>query len=265
MRFSQFFGVMFWLFSQVGYTATDFINDVPDFSQGDIEHGQEYCAPVAVSNSLVWLTDRQQDQVALIETLASKDYMNTDLKIGTNVIGVMNGVKKITNELFGGYESLEYQGWRKSNQDVTQKLPDINWLLAGISKRSAVWLNIGWYQYDSDSQQYIRNGGHWVTVVGYENDSLVIHDPATKTKTNNPFGNEYVRLNKISAGLLTGKDKGLPMSAEGYYYLDGMHLKSGTDYGIIDGAVVLKLADDVANEKPINAAPARTSRISQAW
>jgi hypothetical protein len=30
MRFSQFFGVMFWLFSQVGYTATDFINDVPE-------------------------------------------------------------------------------------------------------------------------------------------------------------------------------------------------------------------------------------------
>jgi hypothetical protein len=223
------------------------MNDVPDFSQGDIEHGQEYCAPVAVSNSLVWLTHQQLDQLALIETLASKDYMNTDLKIGTNVVGVMNGVKKIATELFGGYESLEYQGWRKNNQTVTQKLVDTNWLLAGVTQQSAVWLNIGWYQYDSDNQRYIRHGGHWVTVVGSENDRLVIHDPATKTTSNNPFGNEYVRLNKISAGELMGKDKGLPISADGYYYLEGIHLKSGTDYVIIDGAVALKLLDPVAS------------------
>ncbi|MGL1958357.1 MAG: hypothetical protein OCD00_13680 [Colwellia sp.] len=222
---------------------SSYINDIPDFTQTDIVgsksgHGQQYCAPVSVSNSLVWLSRNQIQQKALIHKLASKSYMNTSLKNGTGTSGVLVGVSKVSKEIFGGYRHLEYQGWRKHPSEYSNdtKHPQIEKIKSFVTKTSAAWVNIGWYKYDSKNNEYKRIGGHWVTVVGSTPNQLIIHDPSPRA--GNSFSNEYVSYSEIKSGKLTGLKYGLPTSAKGYFKLgSGMHKKQRADFAIIDGVI----------------------------
>ena len=97
---------------------SELINQIPDLTQSRITgwqygYGSEFCAPVAVSNSLSWMTDRLHDQIELTKLLASSRYMNTDVWRGTRTTDVLNGVHAFVIDVFGGYSSLEYQGWKK--------------------------------------------------------------------------------------------------------------------------------------------------------
>jgi hypothetical protein len=99
----------------VATSGGNLLHDVPDFTQTDVRgaasgNGQQYCAPVAVANSFMWLGEDTQDQLLLIEKLASRDYMNTSLKNGTGTTGVLRGADKLAIEMFGGYAQLEYVG-----------------------------------------------------------------------------------------------------------------------------------------------------------
>jgi hypothetical protein len=222
---------------------TAYINEIPDFTQSRITgwqygHGSEYCAPVAVSNSLMWMTDLSSEQADLAKLLASGRYMNTDIWKGTTTTKLLRGVDAIARDLLGGYVSLEYQGWKKHPVQFSTgtKVPDIHWITDGISKDSAVWLNVGWYQYDRVNDIYHRVGGHWVTLVGYDDSILIIHDPAPRAGQS--FANEHVYTARIGSGILTGRLSGLPRPARGYLLLGkGMHLKSIADVAIVDGAV----------------------------
>jgi len=54
----------------------------------------------------------------------------------------------------------------------------------------------------------------------------------------------------IGSGRLTGKQSGLPRSAKGYYKMTGgMHVKKTADFGILDGAVVLKMGEKAAQRQ----------------
>ncbi|MEW8367256.1 MAG: hypothetical protein AB2700_13500, partial [Candidatus Thiodiazotropha taylori] len=124
-----------------------YINQIADFTQTDITfagsgNGQQFCAPVAVSNSLVTMGGSYQ-QLEMISLLASSDYMSTSLVNGTGTTGVLRGVNRIANEMFGGYRILEYQGWRKHPKKYSagSRLPDLDRLKSAISSRSAAWLN----------------------------------------------------------------------------------------------------------------------------
>ena len=222
---------------------TAYINEIPDFTQSRITgwqhgHGSEYCAPVAVSNSLIWMANYRGEQADLAKLLASSGYMNTDVWRGTTTSDLLRGVDAIARDLFGGYISLEYQGWKKHPIQFStgKKIPDIDWITDGISKDSAVWLNVGWYQYDWLNDIYHRVGGHWVTLVGYDSNILIIHDPAPRA--GQAFANEYVYTSRIGSGILAGRLSGLPRPARGYLLLGkGMHVKSIADVAIVDGAV----------------------------
>jgi len=222
---------------------TAYINEIPDFTQSRITgwqhgHGSEYCAPVAVSNSLTWMTNYRREQADLSKLLASSKYMNTDVWKGTRTTDFLTGVHAIAMDLFGGYSSLEYQGWKKHpvQYSTGTGVPDIRWITDGIGKDSAVWLNVGWYQYDWQNDIYHRVGGHWVTLVGYDTSILVIHDPAPRAGQS--FANEYVHTSRIGSGTLAGIIPGLPRPARGYLLLgEGMHVKKVADVAIVDGAV----------------------------
>ena len=226
---------------------TKFINEIPDFTQSNIVgkgsgNGQQYCAPVSVSNSLVWLNRNKNQQETLIHKLASKAYMNTSLKNGTGTTGVLKGVDRISRELFGGYLNLEYEGWRKHPKKYSRgiKQPNIEKIKSFTTEKSVAWVNVGWYKYNSNKNEYKRIGGHWVSLVGSTDNQLVFHDPAPRA--GNKFSNEYVNYSKISSGRLTGKKYGLPIAAKGYIKLNnGMHKKKSADAAIIDGVVYLSL------------------------
>ena len=236
------------LSTPLAYANTRYINQIADFTQTDVigasyGNGQQFCGPTAVSNSIIWLSNDRYSQLDLIKKLASKPYMNTSLKNGTGTKGMLRGIHKITNELFGRYTSLSYQGWRKHQKKYStdKKVPDLKWLQQGISAESSVWLNIGWYKRAPNHVDLIRTGGHWVTLVGYQgNNTLILHDPSPRAGKS--FANEYVRIEELKSGKLTGKKQGLPIDAKGFLALkEGMHMKKKADYAIIDGAIQLRL------------------------
>jgi hypothetical protein len=225
--------------------------------------GRSHCGPVSVSNSLMWLAengfenlsprlkDRRKAHFEVARSLGSKEYMNTNLKTGTGAGGVLEGLGRYIKDKGYEYRYLKFQGWRKHPErfGLSEPIPDLNWLKSGIEGNAGVWLNVGWYKYNPWTNEYARIGGHWVTLVGYGVDEkgkadhaiLIIHDPAPRGGKD---PHDYVRMELIDAGRLTGKQSGLPRSAKGYYKMTGgMHVKRTADFGILDSAIVLKMND----------------------
>ena len=247
---------------------TEKVKSTPDMTQTDPaaklpNGGRSHCGPVAVSNSLMWLAgngfenlspnlqDRRKAHFEIARSLGSKKYMNTNLKTGTGAGGILEGLARYIEDKGYEYRYLKFQGWRRHREqfDLGEPIPDLNWLKSGIKGNSTAWLNIGWYKYNPWTNEYARIGGHWATLVGYgvaEKGKpypaiLLIHDPAPRCGKS---PHEYVRMELISSGRLTGRQSGLPRSAKGYYKMTGgMHVKKTADFGVLDGAVVLKMKE----------------------
>ncbi|MBN2138546.1 MAG: hypothetical protein JW720_12130 [Sedimentisphaerales bacterium] len=246
-------------------TQTDRLAELPG-------GGKTYCGPVAVSNSLFWLSengfanltsglaDRRDAHFELARTLGSKRYMNTSLRTGTGADSILDGVDRYLEDRGYEYGYLKFQGWRKHPGRFSSgvAVPELDWIKRGIVGDSGVWLNVGWYKYDSSSGEYARVGGHWVTLVGYgvdekgrgNSDILIVHDPAPRCGKE---PHEYVRMELIGDGRLTGKYSGLPRPAKGYYKMaGGMHVKKTADFAILDGVVVLRMPERVVNTRGQN-------------
>lgn len=222
-----------------------FYNEIPDLLQtlntadfaGD---GQQFCAPVSVSNSLVWLEGNkdQQYQIDLVHKLSSPAYMNTNTTNGTSVMEVTKGVHKYANERWGRYKNLEYSGWSKVQPEFRSllKKPTIDWMTQPLHRKGAAWINLGWYKQKGGN--YIRTGGHWVTLVGYERGKLVIHDPASRS--GKEFSNQFVSVRMLQEGqLISGSRK---TSATNHFAItDGMKISSKANIAIIDGVVKFEL------------------------
>ncbi|MCB1865047.1 MAG: hypothetical protein KDG50_06425 [Chromatiales bacterium] len=158
------------------------LDGVPDLSQhdpalGDAARAENLCAPVAVSDSLAWLagdTDRAR-QIALARRLA--DLMGTSPHAGTPPAGLVAGVERHLREVGTPIARLEYAGFRPvATRHRSRAVLGLDWIVAGLGPRRAVWLNVGWYRSPSPGY-YRRIGGHWVVAVGYRDGRLAIHDP----------------------------------------------------------------------------------------
>lgn len=228
--------------------------------------GRTYCGPVAVSNSLMWLADNgfealapklkdhRKAHIEIARSLGSEEYMNTNLKTGTGAGKVLQGLARYIEDKGYEYRYLKFQGWRTHPRKfgMGEAVPELDWIKKGIQGDSAVLLNAGWYKFNPRTGEYARIGGHWVTLAGFGVDEkgkedpaiLIVHDPAPRCGKG---PNEYVRMELISSGRLTGKQTGLPRSAKGYYKMaGGMHVKSTADFAILDGVVVLKMKEKAA-------------------
>jgi len=239
-------------------TADEFA-EIPDLTQTDPElglrgGGNSYCGPVAVSNSLMWLgrarcpglipegENPKQQQIELVHRLSSNRYMGTSWKSGTGGIGLLRGLHRYLEHHGCAYRRLRYQGWRGHPREFTTgvKVPDLDWIRAGVERGGASWINVGWYQQSDGGRAYRRNGGHWLTVVapGRDGAALILHDPAPYAGTD--FANEVVRAERIDSGWLIEQKAAFP--ARGYHRLTGgMHVKREGELAILDGAVVLDL------------------------
>lgn len=236
---------------------TSKVNETPDYYQLDNAYGgfhnggAVFCGPTTASNSLMWLSDNGYPELAgnynddkyaqfkMIETLGSDSYMGLGSGgVGPN--GICYGVNKYIKAKGLNYKSMKYQGWRSvaSAYYTGTKTPSMEWLKEGLMGTGSVWLNYGWYNYSNNTNTYNRNGGHWMTLVGFgwdgnskEPNCLIVHDPWTGNTFNN-----YRKMSKITSGKLAGDYTGLPRNASGYY-----KYWTGSKYGIIDGVVVLKM------------------------
>lgn len=221
--------------------------DIPDLTQTRVAgrthgDGQMYCAPVAVSNSLAWLLD-ENDQISVAKKLASQSYMNTSLKNGTGTVGVLRGVAKYLGSKGIQPSSLLYQGWRKHLKQYRsgEKQPQIRFIKHHVGRKRAAWINIGWYR--KEGRNYRRVGGHWVTLVGHsktEAHSFYLNDPSPRSGMS-PNTNK-VLVAPIRSGKMIGKKTGLPVVANGYFQItSGLNLPGKADVAIIDGVVGLEL------------------------
>lgn len=199
------------------------LRGTPDLCQADKaarlpKDGKGFCAPVAVSNSLVWLArngypdllpktgSRRMTQPQLAMLLGKPGYMDTSDDLGTSPTDLLTGISRFLGETGYDYEYLAYQGWRNHPAAMSgnREKPDIDWIKDGLVGDSAVWLNVGWYAYDPMTEIYERKGGHWVTLVGYGVDRkgranpeiLIIHDPSTRSGRPRPKPGNAPELQK---------------------------------------------------------------------
>ena len=243
---------------------------IPDLTQTDPRGnfpagGVTYCGPVAVSNSLWALFGKEYEaretftQFDLVHELASQPFMNIDVSKGCTVKQLVRGVDTYLRRQGEKNYYLKFQGWRPhDNRHATGLFgPRITWIKSILdAPRGAVWLNVGWYCETPDKGSYRRIGGHWVTAVGYgidekgrsNTDYLIIHDPAPRA---GPPAPEFVKLSRITSGVLTGVHKNLPRPAAGFYLMQGgMHLKREAHHAILDGAVGLVLREQKQKSEP---------------
>ena len=230
--------------------------EIPDFLQTDREAGfanagSQYCAPTAVSNSLMWLGANGYDdlrpegsekraQTEMIRALSGKRFMKTSPAIGTDPAQLLHGVEGYVTAAGYSIAELSYEGWRPVPSDYDAgEFPVLDDIRNAIADdQSAVWLNVGWYTYDEESGHYARTGGHWVTVVGFDGDDLLIHDPAPSAGKG--FRTQQISLEEIAEGQLTGRQENLPRDAAGYYEVGG-EMATGGKTCILDGVVFLRL------------------------
>ena len=234
------------------------LRSMPDFCQRDTtygtlpENGEHHCGPTAVSNALCWLYMQgcerllpgkgpgPKEQFELIRILGTDDYMGT-ASTGTSRTRLMNGLKKYAFEK--GYRStIEYMGWTTKNYRVGPT-PQVPWMLDRMSGNSDLIINIGFYTFDPAAKRYRRSAGHYVTAVGYDvsRDTVFvyIHDPSSRSGMQKR--SEKCQLVPLADGTTMQNKDGDPFSGEGFFRLDGVKLKGGSDCAIIDGAIAFAL------------------------
>lgn len=212
-----------------------------------------YCAPVAVSNSLMALFGEDLKwegitQFDMVKTLASVGYMNTHRQHGTHLNQLMRGVERFVRERGVEDFTVRFQGYLPHERRYGPPLrrPELRWIQSHLAKGGAAWLCVGWYTYDGEKKEYTRTGSHWVTVAGYGADAhgeedpemLIIHDPSSTTGRR--WQQEYVKLIRLTEGTLIGVREHQKLRAPGIYRLaDGMHIHPEADVALLDGVVGL--------------------------
>lgn len=238
---------------------TSLSDSIPDYYQRDMafggfeDGGAMYCGPVTASNALMRLYqkghselltptgDTKRDQYNLIKQLGSSDYFRTGSK-GTNPGRIASGLKKFFEDRDLDAK-IDYLGWRyvRGEFRTGRTVPELKLLKQGLHTHDAVLINLGWYRYDAEKNEYTRTGGHWVTLVGYGHDgekenpsALIFHDSETRTRFN-----DYIETEQIRDGTLKGTISGLPRNANRFV----KYRLSSTRAGIIDGALLIDLPE----------------------
>lgn len=214
--------------------------------------GRMFCAPVAVSNSLMAIFADEfgregMTQLDLVLLLASDGYMYTHPEKGTKPGQLLRAVQRFVRKRGIADFSLRFQGLRDHEHQFGRGFhkPQLRWIQSSLARGAGVWLNIGWYHFDPNTAVYQRHDGHWLTAVGYgldargepDPDMLVVLDPRTA-------GLSHVKLTPRRSGTIEGASKNFAFPANGIYQLEtGLPLKKGADYALLDGVVVLSLGE----------------------
>jgi hypothetical protein len=188
------------------YTAK--VADTPRFYQRDPRMdlsvaGDNFCVPVAASDSFVYFAahgfdrlvpidsgDLEVVQGELVKTLASDGYMSTNPDSGTTPSNAMTGIRRYVQEHGYVCQRLEYAGWRPLQRRwlgaAVAAAPSLNWIKAAVAApNGTAWLEIGYYIRGESPGQWRRVSGHSVVVVGYGTDGtrtdshiLLVDNPA---------------------------------------------------------------------------------------
>ena len=237
---------------------------MPNISQADQRNELlksnpvSHCAPVAVSNTLMYLARvyfkshptqlvesssgelGDESQFRLIEELSK--HMKTSSTEGTTPQELMDGLEKYLTDRHYQFEKREWKGWGNGEVSSLAPPPEVEWILKNTLDSSDVIFHLGWYKEGEDST-YPRFGGHFVTSAGYrkkpevEEVELIVHDPAKRSE-GIPANCDVV---KIQDGILIGKKSAT--LAENYLKVTGIRVNTsrGADIAVMDGAFAFKV------------------------
>ena len=227
--------------------------ETPNFCQADTRYGilpnsgASYCAPVSVSNLLIYLNKKgfynftntkkptKENQFKLIKELGN--YMKTDTISGTKPKNVVAGLEHFVQDK--GYNiQVETMGWR-SKRNRIGKIPSVKWIKKSSIEDSNVILNIGWYKYNKISNTYLRTNGHYVSVVGFKNKFLFVHDPAKRDGLSKKT--LECSLSSLASNSALKLKSGKKTSSKGYFELNCLQIKQGNNLAIIDGAIAFSI------------------------
>ncbi|MGB0578396.1 MAG: hypothetical protein ACPGVU_01720 [Limisphaerales bacterium] len=233
-------------------SAADRAREMPDFCQGDTRHGKlprsgaSYCAPVALSNTLMWLDENGfpklvkdnanpgRKQFELARLLGTDDYVDTDPVTGTPPKNVAYGIERYVKAC--GYKvKVETMNWRSRVRRVGRVM-DRDWVSKTVQNGGQVLLNIGWCLDKSD--HYYRAAGHFVTIADVKGTTakpiFLIHDPAKRDGLEKRT--IECRFVPLPADKQLRLKSGIATSTKGFYELQGVRVKKDHDLAIIDGA-----------------------------
>jgi len=248
------------------------VDSIPDLMQTDPglglpEGGMKSCDSVAVTNSFAWLAGNGYKNMMLRDEDGSVSYAKTAQVLNRVLSPAADRgalpplfLRGIERYLSGqGYTDedyqLEFQGWLHPGDFVGVKIPHIDAIKKGIISDGAVWLFVGFYQYDEQNDEYHIISHHYVTLVGYGVDEygkenpniLIVHDPAPRSGLGT--SHNYVHIEVIEHGRITVDPNPLaafypqlPVDATGYYKLgDGLAYNERADVAILDGVIILEM------------------------
>lgn len=236
----------------------DRLADMPDFSQRDPRlpsRGDQYCAPVALANGLMWLSNNGfpelvpfagadlERQYRLVLELGSPAFLDTSVDRGTAPTDVLRGATKYVTARGLAVAELWYWGWRPRPRSVAMLgggPVDLEALAGALGDGAAGVLNLGWYRRRSGDLE--RRGGHWVTLVAVEPKTarVAVTDPAPRSGAGRQV--HWIRLEPITAGRLVGKNENLPQPGEMHYRIvSGLELHPEAEEGVVDAAIVLRV------------------------
>lgn len=249
------------------------VDSIPDLMQTDpalslIEGGVKSCASVSVTNSFVWLADNGYENMMLRDVDGSVSYAKT-AQVMDRVLRPSADRGALPPLFLGGVERylsgqgytdedyrLELQGWLHPEGFEGVSIPNINAIKEGIIGDGAVWLFVGFYQFDEQKNEYQIISHHYVTLVGYGVDEygkenpnvLIVHDPAPRSGPG--VSHDYVHIEEIEQGRITVDPdtwaasvySQLPVDATGYYKLgDGLAYNDKANVAILDGVIILEM------------------------
>jgi hypothetical protein len=188
---------------------------MPDIDQNNSAlpgGGSNYCGPASASNGLVWLSENgfpnlfdQSSQLDLVAELGSSQFMSTGASSGTGPASMLNGLKAYIEDRGYNIKRLHYQGMRAPSSGPAGSTPfgsskiSTNWMMRGLEGDAMVILGVGWYTKNGDV--YEREGGHWVTMCGYDYmwQTAYLTDPSGRSRRAYGTGfREWVPLTELS-------------------------------------------------------------------
>ncbi len=241
-------------------SGVPFLKPMPDFCQLDQRFGRlpgggsQYCAPVAISNALIWFHEHgfpnlappkdciPRSQFEMIKNLGSGKYMKTDKETGTSPLETMEGLEKYVRDR--GYDiAVEWKGWREGGKFASpEQTPTLEWLANSVTGPSNIVISVGWYKFDPKKKMYDRLGGHYVTVVGVDTKDkkgpiLFIHNPSFGTDPGKTPKPQVCRLVPIREGYFGSWCEYHPRSTKGYFTIEEIPMRDDADVAILDGAI----------------------------
>jgi hypothetical protein len=240
--------------------CTEKVDATPDLCQTDEAfrtlpfEGKYSCGPTAVANVLLAMDQRgygslvegdlrsKDTQRTLLEQLSEEGYLHTTRQ-GIGPLGAMTGLKRFVQDR--GYRAtLEWKGWRRAGPFSTGRFVDARWLREGVAGDSGVVLNVGWYRHDDEKDLYSRQGGHYMTLVGYRQEgqrfTYLIHDPASRSGPGKVT--HEAQLVPLRSGRLAPWKSYAEQQAAGHFLVEGVVVKRTADVAILDGAIRITIA-----------------------